>query len=93
MRRIGVLSGRSRSTPSNPDPYFDAFVEQMRKLGYVEEKNIVIEWRFADGKYDRLPQLAAELVRQNVEVIVTHSTPVTRTAQQELLLRADEVFD
>ena len=82
IRRIGFLAGRSRSTPADPDPYYDAFVEQMGKLGYVEGKNLHIEWRFADGGYERLPNLAAELARSNVEVIVTHSSPATRAAQR-----------
>lgn len=74
VRRIGFLAARSRSTPSNPDVYYQAFVQGMRDLGYVEGKNLVIEWRFADNKYDRLPPLAAELVSVKPEVIVTHST-------------------
>ena len=82
FRRIGFLASRSRSTPSNPDVYYDAFVDQLAKLGYVEGKNLAIEWRFADGKYERLPQLASELVKMNVEVIVAHSSPGTRAAQQ-----------
>ena len=82
VRRVGFLAGRSRSTPSNPDPFYDAFVDQLRKLGYEEGKNLTIEWRFADGKYERLPQLASELVKANVEVIVTHSSPGTRAAQR-----------
>ena len=82
VRRIGFLGVRSRSTPSNPDVYYDAFVQGMRELGYVEGKNRVIEWRFADGKYERLPDLADTLVQMKVEVIVTHSTPGTRAAQQ-----------
>ena len=82
FRRIGFLASRSRSTPSNPDVYYDAFVDQLGKLGYVEGKNLTIEWRFADGKYERLPQLASELVKMNVEVIVTHSSPGTRAAQR-----------
>src|SRR5215217_3463640 len=69
MRRIGFLGARSRSTPSQPDVYYDAFVKGMRELGYVEGRNIVVEWRFADGQYDRLPGLAADLVRANVDVI------------------------
>jgi putative tryptophan/tyrosine transport system substrate-binding protein len=77
VRRIGFLAVRSRSTPSNPEPHYDAFTKAMRELGYVEGKNLVIEWRFADGKYERLTELAGELVRLNVEVIVTHSTPAT----------------
>ena len=54
----------------------------LRDLGYVEGKNIVIEYRWADGKYDRLPDLAAELVRINVDVLVTSGTPGVRAAKQ-----------
>ena len=82
IRRIGFLGSRSRSTPANPDVYYDAFVDQMGKLGYVEGKNLQIEWRFADGKYERLPRLAAELVKLDVDVIVTHSSPGTQAAQR-----------
>ena len=74
VHRIGFLAARSRSTASNPDVYYDAFVQGMRDLGYVEGKNIVIEWRHADGKAERLADLAAELVRMNPAVIVTHGT-------------------
>jgi putative ABC transport system substrate-binding protein len=56
-------------------------VDQLGKLGYAEGKNLTIEWRFADGKYERLPQLASELVKKNVEVIVAHSSPGIRAAQ------------
>ncbi len=80
--RIGFLAARSRSTASGPDIYYDAFTQEMRALGYTDQKNVVIEWRFADGKYDRLPELAADLVRQNVDVLVTHGTPGTRAAKQ-----------
>ena len=82
VRRIGFLGARSRSTPSNPDVYYDAFTRGMRELGYIEGKNLVIEWRFADGKYERLPGLAAELVQMKVEVIMTHSTPATQALQR-----------
>ena len=81
IRRIGFLAGRSRSTPSSPDVFYDAFVDQLRKLGLAEGKDLAIEWRFADGKYERLPQLASELVKINVDVIVTHSSQGTRAAQ------------
>jgi putative ABC transport system substrate-binding protein len=54
----------------------------LRDFGYVEGKNALIEFRSAEGKYDRLPELAAELVRQNVDVIVTAGTPAIRAAKQ-----------
>jgi len=82
VRRIGFLAPLSRSTPESPDVFYDAFVQGMRELGYVEGRNIVIEWRFADGKFDRLPALAAELVAAKVELVVTHSTPATRALQK-----------
>ncbi|MBI3373142.1 MAG: ABC transporter substrate-binding protein [Betaproteobacteria bacterium] len=82
IRRIGFLAVRSRSTPSNRDPYYDAFAQAIRELGYVEGKNLVIEWRFADGKYERLPALAVELVQLNVEVIVSHSDTAVEALQR-----------
>ena len=54
----------------------------LRELGYVEGKNIVFKYRFAEDKYERLPDLAAELVRDKVDVIVVHSTPGARAAKQ-----------
>jgi putative tryptophan/tyrosine transport system substrate-binding protein len=54
----------------------------LRDLGYVEGKNIVIEFRWAEGNYDRLRDLADELVRRKVDVLVTHGTPGTRLAKQ-----------
>ena len=58
-----------------------AFRQGLRELGYIEGKNIVIEFRFADGKLDRLPALAAELVRHRVDVIVTGGPTGTRAAK------------
>ena len=77
--RIGYLSPRARLDPL---PYDRAFLQGMSELGYVEGKNVVIEWRFADGAYERLPALAAELVRLNVDVIVAPSSSAIRAAQQ-----------
>jgi ABC-type uncharacterized transport system substrate-binding protein len=70
--RIGFLSAGSASTYS---PRNEAFRQGLRDLGYVEGKNITVEYRFAEGKLERLPELAAELVRLNVELIVTWGTP------------------
>jgi putative ABC transport system substrate-binding protein len=54
----------------------------LRELGYVEGKNIIIEWRYAEGKVDRLPSLAAQLVRLKVDLIVTGASPPTRAAKE-----------
>ena len=51
-------------------------------MGYVEGRNIILEERWAEGRFDRLPSLAAELVRLNLDVIVTASTPAVQAAQQ-----------
>src|SRR5438309_998995 len=77
--RIGYLSGTSYSVNS---ARIEAFRQGLRDLGYVDGKNIVIEWRYAEGKLDRLPALAAELVRLKVEVIVASAPPPTRSAKQ-----------
>ena len=63
--RIGFLTGVSPSTNS---ARHEAFRQGLRELGYVEGKNIVIDWRSAEGKFDRLPALAAELVRLKVDI-------------------------
>src|SRR5262249_62369961 len=55
----------------SPDENEEAFRQGLRELGYVEGRNIVIEWRFAEGKLDQVPRNAAELVRLKVDVIVT----------------------
>jgi putative ABC transport system substrate-binding protein len=60
----------------------EAFQQGLRELGYVEGKNIVIEWRYAEGKLDRLPALAAELVGLKVDVIVSAGASVTRAAKK-----------
>src|SRR6266571_4296484 len=60
----------------------DALLMGLRQLGYEEGKNIVIHYRWAEGRYDRLPELASELAKLNVDVIVTHSTPGSRAAKQ-----------
>jgi ABC-type uncharacterized transport system substrate-binding protein len=72
--RIGYLRVGPATAPTNQRSR-EAFLEGLRELGYVQGKNIVIEWRFAEGRYDRLPDLAAELVRLQVDVLVAGSTP------------------
>src|SRR4051794_19585142 len=60
----------------------DGFREGLRELGYVEGKNIVIEYRYAEGKLERLPTLAADLVRLKVDVIVTAVSSSTLSAKE-----------
>jgi ABC-type uncharacterized transport system substrate-binding protein len=60
----------------------DALRTGLRQLGYEEGRNTAIEYRWAEGRYDRLPELAAELVRMNVNIIVTHSTPGAQAAKE-----------
>src|SRR6266536_638680 len=79
VRRIDYLSALSVSAESSR---LDGFRQGLRELGYVEGKNIVIEYRFAEGKFDRLPQLAAELVRLKDDVIVTTGPTSTRAAKE-----------
>src|SRR5262249_59999632 len=59
----------------------EAFRQGLQELGYVEGKTIVIDWRAAEERVEQLPDLAAELVRQNVDIIVTVGTPATEAAK------------
>jgi len=77
--RIGFLIG---SSPAAIAARIEAFRQGLRDLGYVEGKNIVIEWRYAEGKLDRLPALAAELVRLKIDIICTGSPATTRAAKE-----------
>jgi putative ABC transport system substrate-binding protein len=77
--RIGYLEAASASANLART---EAFRQGLRELGYVEGKNIVIEWRYAEGKLDRLPALAVELVRLKVNIIVTTGPQSTRAAKE-----------
>ena len=77
--RIGILSSASESFFS---ARVEAFRQRLRQLGYVEGKNIFIEYRYAEGKGERLPDLAAELVRLKVDIIVTTSPSATLAAKK-----------
>jgi putative ABC transport system substrate-binding protein len=70
--RLGILED---------SPFWEAFRQQLRDLGYIEGQHITIEYRFAEGRADRLPGLAAELVRLPVDVMATFGTPATRAAK------------
>jgi putative ABC transport system substrate-binding protein len=70
--RIGVLDN---STASGSGVLLEAFRQELSKLGWIEGKNITIEYRFAEQKNERLPELAAELVRLKVDLIVASGGP------------------
>src|SRR6266478_4891920 len=78
--RIGYISGTG--DPSNPGPYVEALRQGLRDLGYIEGKNIVIEYRGAEAKADRTPRLVAELVQLKVDVLVVPIRPAILAAKQ-----------
>ena len=78
VSRIGFLFYGA----SGPSPELDAFRQGLRDLGYIEGQNITIEYRFANGQVGRLPELAAELVRLKLDVIVTPGTPASMAAKR-----------
>lgn len=79
--RVGFLAGRGRPAAHDPNP-FQEFSNGMREFGYVEGKNLAIEWRYTDGNLERLPRLAAELVQLKVDVIVAIGPQATDAAQK-----------
>jgi putative ABC transport system substrate-binding protein len=79
--RVGYLNPGSQSDPAR-QRRFEALRQSLRELGYVEGQNIAIESRWAEGKYDRYPALAADLVRSKVDVIVAVSAAATQAARQ-----------
>jgi len=79
--RVGFLASRHVDFLDS-DYYYGPFRQGMRELGYVEGKNVIIDWRSAEGKFERLPGLATELVNLKVDVIVTAGTPATSAAQK-----------
>jgi len=80
LQRIGVLSIFS-STDAARSSSLEAFRQSLRELGWVEGQNITIDYRFAEGRFERLPQLAAELVRLNADVLVASLTPTAVAAK------------
>ena len=79
VHRIGFLGG---ATPSGYADLVEAFRLGLQDHGYVEGRNVAIDFRWADGKYDRLSRLAAELVKLRVDIIVTQGTPAALAAKR-----------
>jgi ABC-type uncharacterized transport system substrate-binding protein len=93
--RIGFLSAVS---PASPTPLHDAFLQQMRELGWIEGQNLVMERRWAEGRVERLPALATELVQRKVDLIVAGASletvaakKATRTIPIVMVVPADAV--
>jgi putative ABC transport system substrate-binding protein len=78
--RIGIIF--STGARGDPSPWFDAFQQGLRDLGYVEGKNILIERRYGEGRLDRMPPFVHEFVQQNVDVIVAVNNVVIRAAKE-----------
>ena len=81
-KKVPRIGFQSAASPAAMTPRTAAFSQGLRELGYVEGKNIVIEWRYAEGKLDRLDEFAAEFARLKVDVIVTAAPSSTRAAKK-----------
>jgi putative ABC transport system substrate-binding protein len=79
MARIGFLGA---ATAAGSESAIDALRSGLRELGYVEGRNISVEFRWAEESYDRLPQLVSDLIATRVDLLITHGTPGTRAAKQ-----------
>ena len=79
LRRIGYLGSATQAAAARN---LAAFEQKLRDLGYAKDKNLIIELRYADGDYRRLQDLAAELVRMKVELVLTGGTPATKAMQK-----------
>ncbi|MDO8700172.1 MAG: hypothetical protein Q7J56_00645, partial [Deltaproteobacteria bacterium] len=78
--RIGYVSGSG--DPNNPGRDVESFRQGLRDLGYIEGKNILVEYRYAEGNLDRLPGLVAELVQLKVDVLFVGNLPAIRAAKE-----------
>jgi putative ABC transport system substrate-binding protein len=79
MSRIGFLGA---ATPAGSAKAIDTLRVGLREFGYIEGRNIAIEFRWAEERYDRLPQLVRELIASQIDLLITHGTPGTRAARQ-----------
>src|SRR2546428_1962350 len=89
MPVIGFLGSAS---PAQWNPFVAAFRKGLRETGYLEGKNVAIEFRWAEGQYDRLPALAADLVRRQVAVLVSTGGTMTTLAAKAATMKIPIVF-
>jgi putative tryptophan/tyrosine transport system substrate-binding protein len=80
--RVGFLAQRVSPTPTTPHVFADAFRQGLRNLGYIEGKNILVDYRYGEGKLDSIPSQVAELVQLKVDVLVLRSLSSIRAAKQ-----------
>ena len=80
ISRIGFVS--STGSPNNPGANIEAFRQGMRELGYVEGKNIQVEYRYIEGKSQRTPSLVSELIQLKVDVLISAALSATRVAKK-----------
>jgi ABC-type uncharacterized transport system substrate-binding protein len=80
--RIGFVAQRTSPTAAVPDPGADGFKQGLRDLGYIDGKNILIDFRYGEGHEDRLPGMVAELIQLNVNVLVSTNSTALRAAKQ-----------
>jgi putative ABC transport system substrate-binding protein len=80
--KLPTIGFMGESTPAGQRQWIAAFVERLRELGWIEGRNIAIEYRWAEGRNERFAEIATELVRLNVDVIVTQGTPAVIAAKQ-----------
>lgn len=81
LKRIGILQGLAASD-TEWERRLDAFKQRLRELGWIEGRNVAFEYRFADAKPERLPELAVELIRANIDVLVTNAAQPIEAARK-----------
>jgi putative ABC transport system substrate-binding protein len=83
VARVGFLAAGPRPAPDRPNMFLKAFQERLSTLGYVEGETLIVESRFADGDFQRIPALVAELVKLDVRAIFTPGTPAATIVKRE----------
>jgi putative tryptophan/tyrosine transport system substrate-binding protein len=80
--RLPTIGYVGANTPAAQIQWTSAFLQRLHELGWIEGRNVAIEYRWAEGRTERYAEIVAEFVRLNVDVILTHGTPATVRAKQ-----------